>query len=340
MASVDVAVPCYQYGRYLRTCVESVLSQDVEKLRVLIIDNASSDDSAAVARQLAAEDDRVELVLRERNLGLHASFNEGIDWAQADYFTILAADDCLAPGALARAVAALEERPEASFAIGREQQFWGEAPQAVPTSSQTPTRRTCIPSISFIEERFLFPGSYQAGFLVVRTKAQKCAGYYRPELPHTDDLEMLLRLAMQGPIVALDAIQGLRREHAINRSNDYRSGDGADGWHRLSAFESFFRNEGAALRERVRLHELSRRGLAEWAYWSAVSHAVRGHVTGAVSLFHLAIGLRPRMALLPPFNYLGRLERPGDRIASVLSSAAERVAFHLRPLADLLGRSR
>src|SRR4051794_15159199 len=54
MASIDVVIPCYQYGRYLRDCVRSVLDQDVEQLRVLIIDNASTDGSAEIARQLAA----------------------------------------------------------------------------------------------------------------------------------------------------------------------------------------------------------------------------------------------------------------------------------------------
>ena len=62
MARVDVAVPCYQHGAYLRDCVASVLGQGVD-VRVLIVDNASTDDSPAVARELAA-DPRVELVLR------------------------------------------------------------------------------------------------------------------------------------------------------------------------------------------------------------------------------------------------------------------------------------
>jgi glycosyltransferase involved in cell wall biosynthesis len=56
MGSIDVVIPCFQYGRFLRDSVGSVLSQDVDALRVLIIDNASTDDSLDVARRLAAED--------------------------------------------------------------------------------------------------------------------------------------------------------------------------------------------------------------------------------------------------------------------------------------------
>ena len=57
-ASVDVAIPCYPYGGFLRDCVTSVLTQAIRDVRVLIIDNASTDDSVEVALQIAAEDPR------------------------------------------------------------------------------------------------------------------------------------------------------------------------------------------------------------------------------------------------------------------------------------------
>ena len=40
---IDVVVPCYQYGRFLRECVDSILSQGIGDIRVLVIDNASTD---------------------------------------------------------------------------------------------------------------------------------------------------------------------------------------------------------------------------------------------------------------------------------------------------------
>ena len=68
MASVDVVIPCYQYGRFLRDAVTSVLSQGISQLRVLVIDNASTDNSLEVATQLALEDRRVEVIAhREPN---------------------------------------------------------------------------------------------------------------------------------------------------------------------------------------------------------------------------------------------------------------------------------
>ena len=69
MASVDVAIPCFNYGRFLPDCVGSVLSQGIDDLRILIIDNASTDDSVEVARRLAADDPRIEVVVHTAQPG-------------------------------------------------------------------------------------------------------------------------------------------------------------------------------------------------------------------------------------------------------------------------------
>jgi len=107
LPTIDVVIPNFNYGRYLSLCANSVLGQTGVNVRLLIIDNASTDNSVEVAKGLAAGDSRVELLLRRKNLGPHASFNEGIDWAASDYFLILCSDDLLAGGALGRGVVAV-----------------------------------------------------------------------------------------------------------------------------------------------------------------------------------------------------------------------------------------
>ena len=56
---VSVVIPCYNYGRYLPDAVASALDQDGLDVDVLVVDDASPDDSAEVARRLAAADPRV-----------------------------------------------------------------------------------------------------------------------------------------------------------------------------------------------------------------------------------------------------------------------------------------
>src|SRR5207253_1266650 len=106
MSRIDVAVPAYNHRRFLEGCVRSILSQPVD-VRVLIVDDCSSDDTPDVAAALVANDARVEYRRHSTNVGAPATFNECLDWATADYTHLIAADDCLTPGALARNVALL-----------------------------------------------------------------------------------------------------------------------------------------------------------------------------------------------------------------------------------------
>ena len=306
MASVDVVVPSYQQCAFLRDCVESVLSQEVAGLRLLIIDNASTDGSPGVARQLAAADDRVETILRTENLGPHASFNEGVEWARADYMMILCSDDLLVPGSLAAMISILERHPRATFALG-EDVHWqqGEArPQAgTATDSQWQIRD----GRDFIRERCRKPEAYiAAGMVLVRTAAHKAAGHYRPSLPHTDDFEMLLRLARLGEVAQTCSTVGIKRIHAANRTHDYLRERTRDLLERIAALESFFERDGRTLGDSQNLLRLGKRSLAERAYWCGVKDLVRGRSSG-IDLLRLAFRYAPKTAFIPPFGYFRRM---------------------------------
>jgi glycosyltransferase involved in cell wall biosynthesis len=138
MSTVSVFVPCYNYGRFLPDSVGSVLSQDGVDVEVLIIDDASTDDSSEVGASLAASDPRVSYVRHARNLGHIATYNEGIDWASGDYLALLSADDMLTPGALKRAAYLMDRHPAVGFVYGGVVKFH--------SSSSAPSVRS--PSVS------------------------------------------------------------------------------------------------------------------------------------------------------------------------------------------------
>jgi glycosyltransferase involved in cell wall biosynthesis len=321
VAGVDVVIPNYNYGRYLQACADSVLAQDVDELRLLIVDNGSSDDSASIAMRIAARDPRVELLLRPANLGPHASFNAGIDWAGSDYFALLFADDFLVPGALRRAIGIMERDPTIAFTYGRDVAVSGDAPiPAVPPQPDPPLYQV-EEGVAFIE-RFCRLGVFQlpGPSIVARTDAQKRAGHYETVLPHSDDYHMWLKLALFGRVAELDCIQAGIRSHGENRSRELRARQLLHIRHTADAAEYFFAHEGRALAGCDRLRRLAHRGIAERAYWSAVSHGLRG-APGVLELFRMAIALRSRTAILPPLGYLLRRPDTVRRIRSMLRLA-------------------
>jgi glycosyltransferase involved in cell wall biosynthesis len=249
MSSIDVVIPCFQYGRFLRDSVGSVLSQDVDALRVLIIDNASTDDSLDVARRLAAEDKRVNIIAHERNLGPIASFNEGIDWVTADYLMTLDADDLLAPGCLKRAKSILDADQSIAFCHGREREISSDGTIANEivgeqsdaewrvSSGQEFIRKLCSKGYNFVANPTV----------VRRTAIQKSIGYYDPDLTYAVDMNMWLRLATRGKVAEMSAVQGIRRVHPGQMTQVYRETPVVDLIEHLNNFEHFFRHVGREL---------------------------------------------------------------------------------------------
>ena len=135
---ISVIIPCYNHGRYLPEAVASVVAQTVGDWELIIVDDGSTDDSAAVAEQLIARypDYRMRL-LRQANQGLSASRNNGIRHARGCYILPLDADDQIEPDMLAATLAVLERRPEVGFVytdvrmFGEENRIWSGGPYSL-----------------------------------------------------------------------------------------------------------------------------------------------------------------------------------------------------------------
>jgi len=325
MASIDVAIPNFQYGRYLRNCVQSVLSQGVEDLRVLIIDNASTDNSVEVAEQLEAEDGRVSLVRHRRNLGHHASFNEAIDWAQSDCFLLLCADDVLTTGALSRALSVMEQDKTINLAFANRAAL--TLPQPGARRPDAGAKWDVMPG-RILLDRFCRTAlcSVVGCSAVVRTTAQKRVGYYRTSLDHTDDFELFMRLAMlDGNIAETGTPQVFLRSHDEARSVLVRRNRSLQIRKYEAAFTSFFAHEGRHLPDADALQRLARRSLASRAYWSGVSHLCRGDFANASGLLRYAVERSRSTAFVPPVDYLFRHERALERAAVALADGLQRL---------------
>ncbi len=105
--TVSVCIPTYNYGRYLGQAVESVLAQTYEDFELLVVDDASSDDTEVVIEKFI-NDPRVTFVRNPQNLGLFANFNACLPRSNGRYVKFLCADDWLHPEFLADTVALLE----------------------------------------------------------------------------------------------------------------------------------------------------------------------------------------------------------------------------------------
>lgn len=222
MSRVDVIVPCYRYAHFLPTAVNSVLSQSLADVRVLIINDASPDDTDAVARELARADPRVEYVCHPENRGHIATYNEGIEWARADYMMLLSADDYLLPGALERAVSIMDRHPEVGFTYGRALE--GDPTTVEEPSAGAPFAWRLVPGPDFLRQS-RGTNIVPTPTVVVRTKLQKALGGYEPAFPHAGDMEMWWRFACCAAVGVIDADQAVYRMHSENMHRAHLLGE-------------------------------------------------------------------------------------------------------------------
>lgn len=107
---VSIVVPVFNGARFLQECLESALTQDHAALEVVVLDNASTDATGAIAGALARRDARVRLFRNPATLGPIANWNRAMTLmsGEARYCRVLHADDALYPGSLAALVALAE----------------------------------------------------------------------------------------------------------------------------------------------------------------------------------------------------------------------------------------
>lgn len=100
MIDVSVITPLYNSSYYMRETIESVISQTFESWELLLIDDCSSDDSAAIAEMFSARDSRIKVIKLSQNSGAAVARNRGIEMARGRFIAFLDSDDLWLPDKL------------------------------------------------------------------------------------------------------------------------------------------------------------------------------------------------------------------------------------------------
>jgi len=113
--TVSICIPTFNGARYLARCLESALGQTHEDFEVLVVDDASTDKTVAVAERFVARDGRVRVTTNPRNLGLAGNWRRCVELARGAWIKFLFQDDYLAPTCLATMLA--HAGPDTPFVV-------------------------------------------------------------------------------------------------------------------------------------------------------------------------------------------------------------------------------
>jgi glycosyltransferase involved in cell wall biosynthesis len=220
--TVSIITPCYNGARYLRQTLESAVRQSRPALEVIVIDDGSTDDSAAIAESFGAP----VRVIRQTNHGESVARNRGLEAARGSHVLFLDADDLLHPDALAHLAPALEGRPGTVALMGC---AWFTTDPEHPHSARELTHDAFYPDI--IESNLGPPNCWLAPLDVVRA-----AGGFAESMKWFEDWDMWWRVGLEARgLVSVPFIGARYRQHPESQLATTRADDRARGHATLMA---------------------------------------------------------------------------------------------------------
>ena len=286
---VSILVPSFNGAKFLREALDSLLQQSYENVEILLLDDASTDETATIA---AEYEGRITYVRQPKNLGIYDNVNVGIEMARGDLIATYHADDIYLPNIVEAQVAYLEAHPEvgAVFASdilvdadGREYarlvlppEFRGDRPLDY---------TTVLNSLLSRKNRSLICPT-----AMVRRSVHQDVGVYRQDrYRNTSDLEMWLRIAKKYPIAVLETHLMKYRHFHGNSSQRYHKLRTAPENYFLILDEYLERGDRAlATRAALRDYEAHR---SQDRLMAAISHYIKGEAAeGRRTLTQVRIG--------------------------------------------------
>jgi succinoglycan biosynthesis protein ExoO len=255
---ISVLMANYRGAATLPEAMASVLRQSHADLELIVVDDASGDDSAAIVRQAMAADPRVRLIEQPTNAGPSAARNRAVEAATGDWLAIMDSDDILHPARLERMLAAAEALK--ADAVADDMLFFGETVDASGRTLLGPLALTApmpVDAALFVEANSGRADLPPLGYLkpLVRRSAWG-ALRYDPAVRIGEDYDVYLRLLLQGArLFLLPEALYLYRRHSGSIS------------HRLSV---------AALEPLIAAHDRSAAGLADPALVAAMARRRAG----------------------------------------------------------------
>lgn len=145
MPILSIVIPAYNNSRFLPECVSSVLSQDFRDIEIIIVDDASTDDTPAIIDDLKKSDSRIRAIRHELNQGTLAARSTGVQYAQGAFTMFIDQDDGLRPGTLSKLVKISHQHPADIYHFGVQVKAANAAAQEASAGMSTflnPTPRT------------------------------------------------------------------------------------------------------------------------------------------------------------------------------------------------------
>ena len=198
MPQVSVVMPNFNKADYISAAIESVLSQTKRDIELIVVDDASTDDSARIVEDKSRADPRVILLRQPTHEGVSGCRNVGIKSSTADIIAFLDSDDVYAPNALGRMSDAMLVS-STPVVIYSDCWYLDEGGRRLPP----PAQRVCTKSGKIFVD-FLFDGFAAEANLMLPKRMFERVGFFDESISWGEDTDLICRLAPAYPFKYVD----------------------------------------------------------------------------------------------------------------------------------------
>lgn len=197
---VTVLIAAYNCADFVGRAVESALAQTGVDLEILLVNDASTDETQAVLDAFAARDPRIRALRLATNGGPSAARNLGLDHATGDWVAVLDADDAFTAGRLEHLIA-VGQRVEADI-VADNFSFFAVASSAVsPSRNRTAPEQQTLDLAAFLDGARPYQADDDFGLLKPVFRRQFLEAHqlrYNPDVRHAEDFEFIVHALLAG----------------------------------------------------------------------------------------------------------------------------------------------
>ncbi len=192
---ISVLISVYNGDVFLRPALESILEQSFSDFECIVIDDASSDQTAKILAEYASKDVRIRIFKNEKNVGLTASLNRGLSHCEGRYVARMDADDIASKERFMTQYWFMEEHPDVAAS--------GSCVAVIDESGKLLGEKNLALTYEEIKSKMLFNNQFIHSTLFFRTDILKSLGGYDETFQKSQDYELMLRLCSRYPVVNL-----------------------------------------------------------------------------------------------------------------------------------------
>ncbi len=219
---ITTLIPTFRRPQLLRRSLARVLRQQYPNFQVLVLDNASGDETGEVVAEIMAKDPRVKYHCHPKNIGLRENFEYGISRVETPYFSMHGDDDFLEVDFYEKCMKTFQDYPDAAFVGGRclVMTHLGQPWLIMPDYNIKPGYvKPPFGILSMLSGRLI--NHFVMTAFLFRVDRVREIGVWRNEPNYITDVDLMLRLAVLYPYALFEGIALTALVHGQHRPEDF-----------------------------------------------------------------------------------------------------------------------